>query len=291
MLPGFFRHLWQLRDTPCNASAVNSLLHFRHGNGRETIAMKKLLLGAVGAIAMVSSASAADMAAPPPYRAPAPAMVATAYNWSGFYFGGEVGGAWSDVAYLHTNTTGVIDPITHHPSSWAAGGQAGFQYQWNSIVAGIEGNFIATDLKATALAPFSPDRSNSVRIKSLATVVGKLGVAFDRWMVYGKGGWAAADTNFTRFITSTNATTASSSGWDNGWTVGVGVDYALLENLILGFEYDFARINIADRNQTLAPAFAGTGTDTVTGAHADVHVAMARLSYKFGWGQPLVARY
>ena len=253
--------------------------------------MNKLLLGALGAIAMVSSASAADMAAPPPYRAPAPAMVATAYNWSGFYIGGEVGGAWSDMAYLHTNTGGIIDPITHHPSSWAGGGQVGFQYQWSNIVAGIEGNFIATDLNATALAPFSADRSNSVKINSLATVVGKLGVAFDRWMVYGKGGWATANSDFRRFITSTNTTTATSSGWDNGWTVGVGFDYAVLDNLILGFEYDYARINIADRNQTLAPAFAGTGTDTVTSARADVQLAMVRLSYKFGWGGAVVAKY
>lgn len=252
--------------------------------------MNKLLLGAVGAIAMVGSASAADMAVPYS-KAPGPAMVATAYNWSGFYIGGEVGGDWSNVAYLHTNTTGTIDPITHHPSSWAGGGQLGFQYQWNNVVAGIEGNFIATDLKATALAPISVDRSNSVRIDSLGTIVGKLGFAFDRWMVYGKGGWAIADTYFRRFITSTDTTTASSRSWDNGWTVGAGVDYALMENLILGFEYDFARINVANRNQTLAPAFVGTGTDTVTSAHADVHLAMARLSYKFGWGQPLVARY
>jgi len=251
--------------------------------------MNKLLLGALGATAMVSSAFAADMAAPPPYRAPA--MVATAYNWSGFYIGGEVGGAWSDMAYLHTNTGGIIDPITHHPSSWAGGGQVGFQYQWSNIVAGIEGNFIATDLNATALAPFSPDRSNSVKINSLATVVGKLGVAFDRWMVYGKGGWATANSDFRRFITSTNTTTATSSGWDNGWTVGVGFDYAVLDNLILGFEYDYARINIADRNQTLAPAFAGTGTDTVTSARADVQLAMVRLSYKFGWGGAVVAKY
>jgi outer membrane immunogenic protein len=252
--------------------------------------MNKLLLGVVGAIAVVSSASAADMAVPYS-KAPGPTMMATAYNWSGFYIGGEVGGAWSNAAYLHTNTTGTIDPITHNASSWAGGGQLGFQYQWSNIVAGLEGNFIATDLKATALAPFSPDRSNSFRVNSLGTIVGKLGVAFDRWMVYGKGGWAIADTDFRRFITSTNTTSANSSGWDNGWTVGVGVEYAVLDNLILGLEYDFARINVANRNQTLAPAFVGTGTDTVTSAHEDVHLAMARLSYKFGWGQSVVARY
>jgi outer membrane immunogenic protein len=252
--------------------------------------MKKLLLGALGAIAMASSASAADMAVPYS-KAPGPAMVATAYNWSGFYVGGEAGGAWSDVVYLHTNTGGIIDPITHHPNSWAAGAQAGFQYQWNNVVTGIEGNFIATDLKATALAPISVDRSNSVRIDSLGTVVGKLGVAFDRWMIYGKGGWAIGDTYFRRFITSTNTTTATSRDWDNGWTVGAGVEYAVLENLILGLEYNFARIYVGNRTQILAPALVGTGTDTVTSAHEDVHLAMARLSYKFGWGQPLVARY
>ena len=48
--------------------------------------MNKLLLGCVGALAMVTSASAADLAARPYTKAPPP-MVAALYDWSGFYIG------------------------------------------------------------------------------------------------------------------------------------------------------------------------------------------------------------
>ena len=58
--------------------------------------MKKLLLGAVGLVAMGISApaSAADLAARPYTKAPPP-MVAPVYDWSGFYVGINGGGGWS----------------------------------------------------------------------------------------------------------------------------------------------------------------------------------------------------
>ena len=56
--------------------------------------MKKLLLAAIGAIAMTASASAADLAARPYAKAPAP-MIAAVYDWSGFYIGLNGGGATS----------------------------------------------------------------------------------------------------------------------------------------------------------------------------------------------------
>lgn len=52
--------------------------------------MKKFLLGAVGVVAMVTSASAADLAARPYTKAPP--VVAAMYNWSGFYIGAN--GGW-----------------------------------------------------------------------------------------------------------------------------------------------------------------------------------------------------
>ena len=58
------------------------------------LAMKKLLTGAVAAVAIAgtSSAFAADIPMKAPPRAPIVAPVV--YSWTGCYIGGNVGGAW-----------------------------------------------------------------------------------------------------------------------------------------------------------------------------------------------------
>src|ERR1700720_4581799 len=58
--------------------------------------MKKFLLGTVAFVALGATvpALAADLAARPAYTK-APAYMAPIYNWTGFYIGGHVGGAFS----------------------------------------------------------------------------------------------------------------------------------------------------------------------------------------------------
>ena len=75
--------------------------------------MKKFLLGTIGALAMVTSASAADLAARPYTKAPA--MVAAVYDWSGFYIGLNGGGGSSHKCWdIVTNILGaaVVPPVS-----------------------------------------------------------------------------------------------------------------------------------------------------------------------------------
>ena len=71
--------------------------------------MKKFLLGTVALAAFAGPAFAADMPArtytkdPPPYTAPA-----LVYNWTGFYIGGHVGGAFTDGNYRPARERGVL---------------------------------------------------------------------------------------------------------------------------------------------------------------------------------------
>ena len=57
--------------------------------------MKRILLRSVAMLASLTGpVAAADLAAKAPaYKAPPP--VVAVYNWTGFYFGGNVGGAWA----------------------------------------------------------------------------------------------------------------------------------------------------------------------------------------------------
>ena len=233
------------------------------------------------AVAVSLAASQAALAADMPVKGPAvrAPVMAPAFSWTGFYIGGHIGGSWADVDWIHTNTGGIVEPFSQKDSDFAYGGHAGAMYQWSNIVLGIEGTYTRHDLSATNAAVLSADRSNSFDLKSTVTVVGRLGLAWDRWLAYVQGGWATAEIDFRRFVTSTGATTASSSGWDHGWTVGVGGAYAVHPNVILGVEYNYLRIDIDNRTNVLAPGF--TGTDTVTGARADLHQVTGRLSIKF----------
>ena len=100
-------------------------------------------------LASAATVLAADLARPV-YKAPPPAPVS--YDWTGFYIGAHVGGAWTDTNWFYacsaTNLL-IASPCNleqggHSASSWLAGGQVGFNYQVGRFVWGIEADFSAT---------------------------------------------------------------------------------------------------------------------------------------------------
>ena len=56
--------------------------------------MKKFLLSTAALVALAAPALAADLPARPYTKAPAYTAPAVVYNWTGFYIGGHVGGAF-----------------------------------------------------------------------------------------------------------------------------------------------------------------------------------------------------
>src|SRR5215470_15217165 len=93
--------------------------------------MKRAVTLGIGALALAATAlptSAADLGARPIAKAPIAAPVAL-YNWSGFYFGGHIGGVWSDPNW--TDVSGIPPFISgsHNASGFLGGGQVGFNWQ------------------------------------------------------------------------------------------------------------------------------------------------------------------
>src|SRR5580704_8247233 len=84
------------------------------------------------------AASAADMTPAPVYtKAP---MMAPVFSWTGFYIGGNLGGAWSNTTI--TDSLFGLNFSNGNNAVFVAGGQAGFNYQFgNNFVAGVEGDF------------------------------------------------------------------------------------------------------------------------------------------------------
>src|SRR5450631_1090800 len=99
--------------------------------------MKKFLLGTVALVALGATvpALAADLGARTYTKAPA--YAAPIYNWTGFYIGGHVGGAFSSDNIFNGLVTG-----NNNNGRFLGGLQAGADYQFApNWVAGIEGQY------------------------------------------------------------------------------------------------------------------------------------------------------
>jgi opacity protein-like surface antigen len=254
------------------------------------------------------------IAAVMPTKAPVKAVpVVAPVNWTGFYVGGFLGGAYgrSDIRF---------DPTGVGNNPWVfgglGGGQIGYNYQMNSWVFGVEGDIGGTNLHgartcgnsigrdATTFAPvfFSPflltcgDSMNWI-----ATAAARVGWAYGRtlWYVKGGGAWADESTsigcvispannsnpgfnNFCRNPANVITNGFSTSGNRAGWTVGFGSEFDLGKNWSAKAEYDY--IDFGNRT-----ALATDGT-TVLRTSTTVSEVKIGVNYRFGPGL-VVAKY
>ena len=123
----------------------------------------------------------------------------------------------------------------------------------------------------------NPAVTYSTDINSIVTVAGRLGYAADRWLVYGKAGWANARVEVSGVNTGLGDA-FSAGGRRNGWMVGAGLEYLIAPNVSLGLEYSFIDLGRRDYSGTTDLALAFTARDVET----DIHSVTARLNLKFG---------
>jgi outer membrane immunogenic protein len=250
--------------------------------------MKKFLLAAAAASALVAApAMAADLAVKAPvYKAPPPVYI---YSWTGCYVGGNFGGLWARKDWTNA-TPGSLTlglPISSQDaSSWLGGFQGGCNYQFaGGWVIGIQGDYDWTDAQGSAADQIAIGFTDQVRVRSLASVTGRVGYAWDRFLGYVKGGGAWERDDYSVFFPG-GFLAATAAETRSGWTVGVGGEYAFLE-WITGFvEYDY--YDFGTRSNTFV-----TPAGVIFGV-ADIRerksVVKAGLNFKFG-GAPIVAKY
>src|SRR5713226_1392721 len=203
--------------------------------------MRNLLFGSVAVVALIAGpANAADLAvkAAPVYKAPPP--VVTYYNWTGCYIGGHVGGLWARKDWTLAPPDPAFALGSHDANSWLGGVQAGCDYQFNGgWVIGIQGDYAWTDANGSNIDAVVDLTTNSSRIRSLATVTGRVGYAWDRFLGYVKGGGAWERDDYTWFVTAAPAVAIGASENRGGWTVGIGGEYAFTDWLTGFIEYDY----------------------------------------------------
>jgi outer membrane immunogenic protein len=112
---------------------------------------------------------------------------------------------------------------------------------------------------------------------------GKLGYAWDRVLLYGKGGVAWVGANSPGITVGGSPASFSSNSNNNfGWTVGAGVEWAFWGNWSARAEYDF--IGLQNQSFTVAgtPAPGGFGGDTINVSNRNISMVTAGVNYKFG---------
>lgn len=260
------------------------------------------ILAATFTVGGVPMASAADMA----MKAPPPAPVA-AYNWSGWYVGGNVGYGWgvsSDPNLSFADPFGFglgpyfaaggnVTPDLK-PDGVIGGGQIGFNWMpaphW---VTGLVADFQGSGISASATNTVAPagfittNQFNSEKIDWFGTLRAKLGFAQNNWLFYGTGGMAygrvATNGSLINLASlGVPAGTVNFSGSDSttkvGWAAGAGLDYALTSNWIIGIEYlyvDLGRVSYSETDP------AAPGDIIAISNRAAAQIARASLDYKF----------
>ena len=252
--------------------------------------MKKILLASAALAAQIASpALAADWPVmAPSYEAVLPPPAVYSW-WTGCYLGGNVGGAWGRPHYTHDDSV-AVESFEFTPVGVIGGGQFGCQYQWNSLVFGLEGTWSWANVQQhqpstlPATVTGLPNRDRSIEISQIGTVTARLGYAWDRTMLYAKGGWAGVRTS-ARAVDLATGTFSDFTDWSNGWTVGVGLEHVPWQNIVLG----------VDANVYGGITFDHAGRDNVGrpirffNSDATIYAITVRASYLFG--QPVVTRY
>jgi outer membrane immunogenic protein len=240
---------------------------------------RQLIAGFTLGILAVVPAMAADMR---PARAPvytkAP-MMAAAFSWTGCYIGGNVGGLWAKKDWSDAGFAESSQDI----SSWLAGAQVGCNYQVSTWVFGIQGDYDWTNATGTATDNFNLALTDHSQVNALASVTGRVGYAWDRFLGYVKGGAAWEKDNYD--LTGGGlAFTASETR--TGWTIGVGGEYAFTDWLTGFAEYNY--YDFGTKTNAFTDAVVGTELIDIKERKS---VAKVGLNIKFGGPGGVMSRY
>jgi outer membrane immunogenic protein len=271
--------------------------------------MKNLFLIS-SALVFAGPAMAADLPVQMPTKAPAIVAPVVPYTWSGCYFGGNVGAGWDHTTFadpgnpsiLGLGTAQFIAPpgstIGVNGGAGIVGGvQAGCDYQFASNwVVGIGGDFAWSNINGTINDPFFNGKNGgaiplSTQTNEIGSVTGRIGYAWDHFLLYGKAGGAWARDNYSIqnascFFVSCGNLTGSTDRV--GWTAGVGLEWAFAQNWSAMVEYDhygFGNKGVGFISPVTTPQ------SLVFNIKQDVDVVKVGINYRFGLGGPVVARY
>jgi len=203
---------------------------------------------------------------PPPgvYQYPPP--IIRLYSWNGLYIGGHGGVGW-------TNS------FTSDNSGFIGGAQVGFNVRAGRAVLGLEAQWTGSgdsggDSALIAL-PGGVTGTFESEIDWMTTLTARLGLVWDRSLLYVKGGPAWAHSSFHGSVADASFDRSETR---SGWAIGGGYEYAFRNAWSTRLEYLFMDFG----SQTLSldsPA----GTIALPRVDQQVQAVTLSINYRFDW--------
>ena len=179
-------------------------------------------------------ALAADLPGREAPIAPAPLPV---FTWTGAYVGLHAGAAFINSSYVSPGPFSYPDPRSSITKAGIIGGvQIGYNWQINSMVAGLEADISLSSAKGSTLTQPFVNSPYSAKMSAFGTLRARVGFTVDRALIYATGGLAYAQYKSTLNDVIFPFTVSSGSS-KFGWTLGAGFEYAVTNNWSVKAEY------------------------------------------------------
>ncbi|WP_336278839.1 outer membrane protein [Bartonella sp. CB175] len=247
--------------------------------------IKCLVMTSVIALVSASAVQASDVIVSRKSVAAAPVIVAPTFSWTGFYLGGQIGSFSGNtkVDVLSGGDKSAFDKESFPKLSGFIGGlYAGSNVDLNNgLILGVDTDIVWADednsKKVTVIAGDNVDSDTRLQKGFLVSRVGKevaanialreslslkekwsgatrvrIGFAADRFLPYVAGGVAYTQLRSVHTVSEKDmgdtavSTLSDDTKWLLGYTLGAGVDFAIVDNVILRAEYrysDFGKKN------------------------------------------------
>lgn len=201
-----------------------------------------------------------------------------AYDWSGIYLGVQGGYAWGSTDFGYVGSSFPAED--YDINGGFLGGSVAARWQHNrAITIGVEAEANLAEVEGRELLVFPPVvESRDSDINWFGSLNAELGFVLDRWLIYGTGGVAVADIDYRFSLTNGNGgINYVDSAQTVGWTVGIGIDYALTDKIMLGARYRYYDFG----NETFDEVIQGNWSSTPRSIGTEFGATSFKASYKF----------
>ena len=197
------------------------------------------------------------------------ALAQGTYDWSGAYGGFALGYSSADASVA--GTVPVVSLFGYSADGGLAGGYVGYLWQTDRTVYGIEADIEAWNLSGNDGG--AGGVADGFDGNWLASVRGRLGYASGRTLFYGTLGVQFADLDVVQSSVPPAASVATGFS-ETGWTVGIGFEHAVSDQVSIGVEYRHIDIGA---QATPTNAVSGARTHDLNG----LDTIRFRVSYRF----------